>query len=191
MPVVIDNVSKRYGALLVLDGFCAELGDTGVTCVMGESGSGKTTLMNILAGLEKPDSGSVRGMDGMRAAMVFQEDRLMEWMSALKNVEFVLGRDSKREAAKHLRDVGLMENAAKRVSQFSGGMKRRTALARALAADSDLLLLDEPFNGLDDKTKRLVMDLVLEAAKSKPVVLITHDANDASKLSGKVYFLPS
>lgn len=171
MSVSFENVSFAYDKTMVLDGVTWRLPDRGVVCLWGASGCGKTTALRLLAGLEKPSAGVVHSAD--RVAMVFQEDRLLPWRTALANVT-VTGV-AEAAARELLAKLGLTEeeiNAYPR--HLSGGQQRRVALARALAADSDILLLDEPFNGLDEGTWMDVVPLIQRAAESRPVVLVTH-----------------
>ena len=118
----------------------------------GRNGRGKTTILRLLAGLEQPDSGSLEGLEEKSAAVVFQENRLLPWLSVRDNVAAPLrGSDAARRADAALEAVGLGGEGDKRPSQLSGGMKRRAAIARALAAKADFLLLDEPFTGLNEE----------------------------------------
>ena len=151
--------------------------------LVGESGCGKTTLLRLLAGLEKPSQGAVNGVG--RVAMVFQEDRLLPWLTALDNVTLT-GAETDT-ARQMLTAVGLTEEEmAVLPEHLSGGQQRRVALARALAADSDLLLLDEPFNGLDEDTWRQVVPLITAYAETRPVVLVTHLRQQAEALAAQI-----
>ena len=171
MSIAFENVSFSYDTTPVLQQVNWQVPDKGVLCLWGPSGCGKTTALRLLAGLEKPTSGKVSGVN--RVAMVFQEDRLLPWRSALDNVT-VVGADS--ETARDLLSaLGLTEEEmAALPAHLSGGQQRRVALARALAAECDLLLLDEPFNGLDEGTWQDVVPLIRQAAQKRPVVLVTH-----------------
>lgn len=180
MELRIDHVSKAYGGQAVLRDVTAAVG-SGVTCLMAPSGAGKTTLLRILLGLERPDSGTVHGLEGRRLAAVFQEDRLLEHLSAEGNLRFVLGRAYDPAAARALLDrLGLPDTGPQPVREFSGGMKRRLALARALLAPFDALALDEPFTGLDRENRDLALACIRETAGDRPVLLVTHDAADAA-----------
>ena len=148
MELRVEDLRKSYGGAAVLQGvsFTAE---TGLTRVTGSSGIGKTTLLRILLGLERADGGATNA-DRFRGAVVFQEDRLLEQLDAAGNLRFALGAAYDEAAARALlTELGLGEVGDKRVRDWSGGMKRRLALARALLAPSDALALDEPFTGLD------------------------------------------
>lgn len=171
MSIGFERVSFSYGKHAVLDGVTWHLPEKGVVCLWGASGCGKTTALRLLAGLEKPSSGKVRG--ARRLSMVFQEDRLLAWRTALENVTLTgAGETSARDL---LATLGLTEEEMEAYpTHLSGGQQRRVALARALAAESDILLLDEPFNGLDEGTWQDVVPLILRAAETRPVVLVTH-----------------
>ena len=180
-----EGLCKRFGELEILRDVSLELPATGVTMLTGPSGRGKTTLLMILAGLLEPDAGRVDAAPGLRRAMVFQEDRLLEGVTARRNVELVLrgARAARSEAAGFaLARVGLEADADRRLGEFSGGMKRRVALARALAPQAGLILLDEPFAGLDDGTKEYIFQALREAAQAASLLVVTHDLRDAGAL---------
>jgi len=185
VTVRVENLRKSYGGVPVLKGL-SFTADRGVTCIMAPSGAGKTTLLRILLGLEQPDSGSVSLPVPCRVAAVFQEDRLLEQLDAAGNLRFVLGSayDATRAEALLAR-LGL-DAGDKPVGDYSGGMKRRLALARALLADADLLVLDEPFTGLDGENRTRALDCIREAAETKCVLLVTHDGGDAEALGGQL-----
>ncbi len=182
--IALSHVSKHFGEKEVLRDFSLTLGERGITAVVGKNGSGKTTLLRILAGLEKKYSGEV--VTGNRIAYVFQDYRLVPTLTALENVALVLGKDRRGEAVGYLRAVGLEAEAGSLPGSLSGGMQQRLALARAFAFDGDLLLLDEPFAALDDEWKRKMMDAVQDAAQTRPVVLVTHDAQELAYLNCSV-----
>ena len=167
--IKITDLSVQYGEHVVFDRYCCEFPLTGNTVIRGSSGSGKTTLLRILTGLQKPDSGHVFGLQGLRSTIVFQEDRLLPWYSALKNVSLV----SNQERAKLiLTSLGLEGFMYEKPSALSGGMKRRVAIARALAFGGDLFLLDEPFSGLDENAKQQTA-CVLKALEI-PLLVVVH-----------------
>ena len=164
----------------VLRDFSLELAQGEAVAVMGESGSGKTTLTRLLLGLEKPVSGTIQGLEGKRVAAVFQEDRLLPWFSARKNVAAVLTCGREEAAAltdRVLEEVELSEAADKPIRELSGGMQRRAAIARALAFGGDLLILDEPLKGLDDELKKRVASRI--KAHFSTLLLITHSEEEA------------
>lgn len=182
MELSVKNVSKAYDSRSVLDGVSFSAG-AGITCLMAPSGAGKTTLLRLLLGLEQPDAGAVTVPP--RMAAVFQEDRLAEHLSARGNLRFALGRVT-AEAESLLAELGLGDEGAKPASEYSGGMRRRLALARALLAESDALVLDEPFTGLDEENRRRCIDCIRRYTAGKPVLLVTHDEEDAAALDAPV-----
>ena len=185
----IANLCKAFDGKPVLRDFTAVIPSGRVTAVMGPSGSGKTTLLRILMGLERPGSGQITGLDGLRLSAVFQEDRLMEQLSAVENIRLVDPAVTPAQALALLGGLKMDAPADQPVRELSGGMKRRTALARALLAPYDLLLLDEPFKGLDEATKAGVTGMVREAVRGRTVVLVTHDPEEAAALGAAVVTL--
>ncbi len=179
MNIVITDLCKSYGEKQVLQNFNATIEAGKTTALMGASGIGKTTLANILLALEQPDSGTITGLPQHKSA-IFQEDRLSENYSALTNVQAVCKNKADKEKAKNiLCRLGLEKDLKTQVRSLSGGMKRRVALARALCAEYDFLVLDEPFKGLDEQTKEATMKTVKEMTQGKTVLLITHDKDEA------------
>lgn len=160
------------------------------TVVLGKSGCGKTTMLRLMAGLAPPSSGEIVMKGGHSVGVVFQEPRLMPWLSVRKNVELVLDKTSGNtdRIEEILRQVGLsyFENAVP--SQLSGGMSQRVALARALAYEPEILLMDEPFGALDYFTRRkLQQDLaLLVEQRGLTVVLVTHDVEEAIFLASRI-----
>lgn len=144
----VRDVTVRYGERAVLEHYSLSLPDGGLTFLSGASGAGKTTLLRILAGLTEPEEGSVT-LPG-RPVLLFQEDRLFPRKSVLSQVEAVLPRERRGEAMDYLTLVELSQDAHKLPGALSGGMARRCALARALAVEGEIYLLDEPFAGVDE-----------------------------------------
>jgi len=191
-----DKASKRYGDKVVLEDFSFLLPGNGTIVLMGPSGCGKTTLLRLLAGLEQPDSGQVALAQGKRLSMVFQEDRLLEVLTARENILAVLPPESASIADRCLEQCGLTEEANLYPGEMSGGMKRRLAIARAVAFGGDLLLLDEPFKGLDMDTRRRIIAFVFgtplwEAGSDRPraTLLVTHDAEEALDVARRILVL--
>ncbi|MCQ2424075.1 MAG: ATP-binding cassette domain-containing protein [Clostridia bacterium] len=181
-PLMLSHVSMCYGGKTALTdvSFTAEPGTR--IFVTGASGSGKSTLLRLLVGLEQPTGGTVSGAP-RRAAVVFQEDRLVEEATVLRNVLLVLPRPTDRTAAKEiLVALGLGNELSAVAGTLSGGMKRRVALARALVAGGDALVLDEPLTGLDGETKEAVLGVIRQHIGGRTLILVTHDAAEAAAL---------
>ena len=175
--LTLENLTLRYGKQTVLDGVSFEFHTGSKTGIVGASGIGKSTLLHAIAGLKSADGGKIHSSCG-RIAYIFQEPRLFPWMTALENITTV-GADE--ATAMHYLKV-LFEDADevknKLPNELSGGMKQRVSIARALAYAPDLLLLDEPFRGLDSETKETAVQLILSETKGKTLLLVTHDEAD-------------
>ena len=176
-------MDKYYDGRAVLSDISLKLMPGTVTILSGPSGIGKTTLLRILLGLTEPDRGSVMKADGTVIAAVFQENRLFEQLSASKNVRIVPNAPDRAEAEELLRRAGITEAEGKPVSAFSGGMKRRVAWCRALAVPSRMLLLDEPFTGLDEAKKDAMIRLLKERKSDNAIVIVTHNPSEIEKIS--------
>jgi len=179
----LEKICKSFQDQVVLKDVSFKLQPGMSLAITGPSGCGKTTLANIILGLEKPDGGKVVMQENTLVAAVFQEDRLLEAQSALANVLFVAKSPSERALARKLIcALGLDPDDTKRVSSFSGGMRRRVAIARALVVRPDFLMLDEPFKGLDEVMFRQTAKVIRENMRGKSVLLITHNTNEAQEL---------
>lgn len=184
--IIVKDLCKSFGDHIVLDRLSLVFPAGEITCIKGPSGCGKTTLLRILAGLEQPSGGSVLNIPG-KIAFVFQENRLCEDFGAISNLRLVLPeKQSKGMILQHLREIGLADDLKKPVKEFSGGMKRRVAIARAVCYNADLLILDEPFKGLDEKLRQDVMDYVKKYSAGKTVICVTHDSLEAGYLGSSV-----
>ena len=176
----VENLTVKYGGTAVLENFSAEFPDGGVTAVSGRSGCGKTTLLAVLLGLLRPDGGTVSGF--RQPSAVFQEDRLLPFLSAEKNIAVTAGC-TEAEAGEALLSVGFdAADRGKRAFELSGGMARRVAIVRAMLAPGDAVLLDEPFKGLDERTRAQVVRFVCENRRGRTMVVVTHDPRDAEAL---------
>lgn len=183
--ITLENICKSYGDKRVLQDVSLAVPE-GITCLMGASGAGKTTLLRILLGLETADSGRITGLPA-RIAAVFQEDRLVESLTVRKNLQLTLGAQySEEKALEMLREMGVSDTLGSPAGTLSGGMKRRVALVRALLHDAPLLVLDEPFKGLDEKIRAQVMAVVRRHAQGRTVLLVTHDREEAQALDARV-----
>lgn len=182
----VENVSKKFGEKKVLAHFSHTF-PCGITCIMGKSGTGKTTMLNLIASLEKADEGRIEGVPS-KLAFLFQEDRLCDAFSALRNVRLVTGRKVPDEVIiRHLQELGVNEQGP--VSTFSGGMKRRVALVRTLLYGAPLILLDEPFKGLDGETKKQALSVVRRYADKATILCVTHDEEEVRALGANLLVL--
>ena len=184
--VSLRGISKAYGNNLVLNRLDIDFPYGRTTAVMAPSGSGKTTLLRILMGFEAADSGGLTGLTGMRLAAVFQEDRLCDGLDAAANIRLVNPKHSRAEIGEEMGKLGLRGCMEQPVSAFSGGMRRRTALLRALLSEYDILFLDEPFKGLDEALKHQTIAYVKKQSRGKTVLLVTHDEKEAKELGAEI-----
>ncbi len=208
--LVVDGISKRFRTgrtdVHALDNIHLHVRPGEFVCLVGPSGCGKSTLLDIIAGLTRPDEGEVKA-DGQVVAgphrhrlVMFQESALFPWLNTLGNVMFGLKlvrgltRRQRLEIARsHLRLVGLEQFARANVHELSGGMRQRAALARALAPDPRVLLMDEPFSALDAMTReQLYGDLQrIREQRRKTIVLVTHNPREAVCLADRVILMSS
>ncbi|NMB35630.1 MAG: ATP-binding cassette domain-containing protein [Firmicutes bacterium] len=189
----MKNITLNYGELKVLGDFSIKGEAEESICLFGPSGIGKTSILNVLAGILNPDSGSVIS-DNKRIAYVFQEPRLLPWMTVEENMEvglFSLDSDAtrrKKTVRQLLPKIGLEAFENYYPEQLSGGMKQRVSIGRAFVIQPDLLLLDEPFSGLDEALKIEMQDLLLTLKNyhSCTTIMVTHDLQEAIKLSDRI-----
>lgn len=192
--IKIQGLCKAFDGQPVLVNWDFSLQKGEHLALMGPSGCGKTTFLRILMGLEQPDSGLIQGVDGLRLAPVFQQDRLCPGLSALANLLLVCPRPTardRRRALELLEGLGLTETDwNKPAAQLSGGQRRRAALARALLVPADLVLLDEAFKGLDQDTRRQALALTAAETEGRSLLAVTHDPDEAALLAARVVQMP-
>jgi NitT/TauT family transport system ATP-binding protein len=203
--LAIENVSKNFrsasGPVLALDRVSLNVAEAEFVCLVGASGCGKTTLLNIIAGLEKPDNGTVLTDGkpvtgpGRERLVMFQEPALFPWLDVFGNVLFGLRlkpnltrKDRRDVASYYLELVGLSRFERANVHELSGGMKQRVSLARALAPNPRMLLMDEPFAALDALTREQLYGDIQEIwkARRKTIVFVTHNVREAACLGDRV-----
>lgn len=190
IPVTVEcqNLSKSFDDKLVLDDVTMSFQSGKATAIMGPSGEGKTTLARIIAGLDTADSGRVDFSEPARVSFLFQEDRLLPWLNIYDNIALAQGGAECSARVRALAErLEISDTLWQLPAALSGGMKHRAALARTFAADAELLILDEPFRGLDEELKgRIANNLWETETTGKTVILITHNPDDACDLSDMV-----
>ncbi len=184
--IEIKNLSFSYDEKSVFVDFFASFPAGEMSIIMSPSGSGKTTLLYLIAGLIDPDEGAIEcPNDAKKVSFVFQDDRLIEQLSVEKNIRFVNSKLKDKEIEECSERLGIKDMMTKKVKCLSGGERQRVAIARALLADYDILLLDEPFTGIDDENKNRVIEYLKEKTRGKTVLLVTHDKEEAEALGAK------
>lgn len=179
MTIEAEHIYKSYDGKNVLTDFSLDISSESSYAITGESGSGKTTLLRILLGLEKPDQGRVRLLGDYKysrvnAGVVFQEDRLCEDFSAVENVAMVSRRLSTRIAREELEKILPADELDKPVRELSGGMRRRVCIIRACIVPSDVIIMDEPFTGLDSENRKKCIRYIRSIQGTTPLVVTAH-----------------
>ena len=180
MTIEVKDVKKSYDGKVVLDDFNLNIESEHSYIITGPSGCGKTTLLRLILGLEKPDSGTVKLLGDYKypfinSGTVFQEDRLCEEFDAVTNVTMVSKKVFRETVTEELLQLLPEEAIHKPVKELSGGQRRRVAIVRACAIPSDILIMDEPFTGLDDESRDKCIEYIRHKQGSGPLVLTTHD----------------
>ncbi|MEU8229327.1 ABC transporter ATP-binding protein [Actinoplanes sp. NPDC048967] len=200
--VRLDSVSKQYGSgsntLLALDRVSLTVAKGEFVCLLGASGCGKSTLLSLVAGLDQISGGTL-DIGGRHVSLMFQEAALFPWLSVLGNVELPMrlrgmGRAERRQRAEELLEVVRLGGFGhKRPHELSGGMRQRVALARSLAQNADVLLMDEPFGALDAMTRDILHDELerIWREQNLTVLFVTHNVREAVRLGDRVVLLSS
>ncbi len=184
MNIKINNLTKKYGGKTVFENYSNTLEINGILLVKGASGCGKTTLMKMIAGLESY-SGEI-SVPTSKISFMFQEDRLIPFVSVLKNVAAVSDIET---AKRYLCKLGLEKEFNSPPLSLSGGMRRRASLARALSYPADLVILDEPFKGLDEELKQKEVEIIKEESKARDFIIVTHESFDGEFDNKEILYL--
>lgn len=181
--IKFNNVFFSYGKKRILENFNLEIEDKSKICLFAPSGFGKTTVLRLIMQLEKPNKGTIEGIKNKKISAVFQEDRLIPQKTVLENLR-LFGEDIKINEI--LSELNLSDIKNLYPNELSGGMARRIAIARALIYNGDILILDEPFNGIDKENIRKTAELILKNTYDKTVITVTHNTNEAEILNSKI-----
>lgn len=193
MNISIRNLNKSYGNEEIFKKFNIEFCDESVNCIIGRSGCGKSTLLNIIAGLTEIQNGEIQGVSLSEISYIFQEDRLIEWLTIKENLDLALKKyydkfviDKKINELLEL--VGIYNIKNKYPNALSGGMRQRVNIARAFGKPSKVILMDEPFKSLDYKLKYTIIDEFknLLTKEKRMVILVTHDLDEAIYFQGNI-----
>ena len=184
--IKIENLNQYYGKKQALKDVSLTI-ESGMFGLLGRNGAGKTTLLRILMGLEAPDGGSVEGLDGRPISAVFQEDRLCPHLNAAGNIRLVGSVCSDAELQEDLLALLPADSLLKPVSSFSGGMRRRVSLLRAMQSQGEILLFDEPFNGLDEQIRQDAVHYVQRRRNNRTLLFTTHHMEEARALKASLF----
>ena len=183
--IEVRSLSKSYGDKQVLADFSAVFPAGQCTCIMGDSGIGKTTLLNIMMGLTTADSGGVTGLEGLKPSAVFQEDRLCDSFNAVSNISFACGKKVTADRiVSCLTALGLGESLNQPVRELSGGMRRRVAILRAILAVEQVLFMDEPLKGLDERNREIVAAYIRDHTRGITTLMVTHSHEEVNLMNG-------
>jgi NitT/TauT family transport system ATP-binding protein len=195
--ISIRGLHKNYEKQILFKDFNLSFEDHKITGILGPSGIGKTTLINLIAGLVNPDSGSIEGIYKQDISYIFQEPRLLPWLTVKENLSFTLKHIYQDESIRdkiiveNLKSVDLIESQNKFPNQLSGGMRQRVAIARAFAYPSQIMIMDEPFKGLDLKMKQSIISVFLDlwAKSQRTVIFVTHDVDEILSIVDTVHII--
>lgn len=194
MNISIRNLNKSYGKEEIFKNFNIDFSDENINCIVGKSGCGKSTLLNIIAGLTEIQWGEIKGVSLSDISYVFQEDRLIEWLTVKENLEITLKKYYSKSVIEDKIDeilnlVGIWDIKNKFPNALSGGMRQRVNIARAFGKPSKVILMDEPFKSLDYKLKYTIIDEFknLLNKEKRMVILVTHDLDEAIYFQGNIF----
>lgn len=196
MILNISNLSKTYGSNIIYDKFNIEFEAEKINCILGRSGCGKSTLLNLIVGALKPDNEDFKPIERNKISYIFQEDRLIEWITLEENMKLIGKRYYDKNSLdnvinKYLDLVGIKEYRKKYPQKLSGGIRQRGNIARALIKPSKYIIMDEPFKSIDVKIKYETMKKIKHIIKeeSKTAIFVTHDIDEALFLADKIFVL--
>lgn len=193
MAIELKHISKQFDGIAVFKDFDISFREGVISCILGPSGCGKTTLLNMMGGVAAADGGDFSNLSGKRFSYIFQAPRLLPWKTVEENIDFVIDQnlnfDERKQKVDYLLQMVELSDYAKHYpSQLSGGMAQRVSIARAFAIDSDVILMDEPFSGLDITLKKNIMERFVAIWKrdKRTVIYVTHDIGEALLLSNEI-----
>ncbi|MBQ6630778.1 MAG: ABC transporter ATP-binding protein [Romboutsia sp.] len=194
--ISIENINKSYGENIIFNDFKINFYENKVNCILGKSGSGKTTLLNIISGVTKNDTNNFKGIENLGISYIFQDDRLIDWLTVEENIKLVVKKYYKEKeidelCKKYLKLVDIYEYKDYYPQMLSGGIRQRVNIARAFIYPSKIIIMDEPFKSIDVKNKLMIMEKFKNILKkdNRTVLFVTHDIDEALYLGDKVFVL--
>lgn len=194
--ISIKNIDKRYGKNIIFEDFSIDFYENKINCILGKSGCGKSTLLNIISGIVDNDTNEFKGIEDLEISYIFQDDRLIDWLTVEENVKLIVKKHYNEKDAdimcdKYLKLVGIEEYKKYYPQMLSGGIRQRVNIARAFIYPSKIIIMDEPFKSIDIKNKQIIMENfknILEK-DNRTVLFVTHDIDEAIFLGDKVLVL--
>ena len=182
----IENINKRYDDNVIFENFKIDFYENKINCILGKSGCGKTTLLNIISGVIQNDTKDFKGIENLGISYIFQDDRLIEWLTVEDNIKLVIKKHYNEKEInelcdKYLKLVGIYEYKNYYPQRLSGGIRQRVNIARAFIYPSKIIIMDEPFKSIDIKNKMIIMDNFKEILQkdNRTVLFVTHDIEEA------------
>ena len=192
----IENINKRYDDNVIFENFKIDFYENKINCILGKSGCGKTTLLNIISGVIQNDTKDFKGIENLGISYIFQDDRLIEWLTVEDNIKLVIKKHYNEKEInelcdKYLKLVGIYEYKNYYPQRLSGGIRQRVNIARAFIYPSKIIIMDEPFKSIDIKNKRIIMDNFKEILQkdNRTVLFVTHDIEEAIYLGDTGFVL--
>lgn len=194
--ISIRNLNKKYEDKIIFENFNIDFVENKVNCIIGKSGCGKSTLLNLISGIIKSDSDKFETLEKEGLSYIFQEDRLIDWLTVKENLSLVVNKIYNKEKVeklcnKYLELVGINDYKDYYPQMLSGGMRQRVNIARALIYPSKTIIMDEPFKSIDVVNKEIIINNLKEIleAEKRTVLFVTHDIDEAILLAHKIYIL--
>lgn len=194
--ISIKNINKKFNDKIVFENFSIDFYKNQVNCIIGKSGCGKSTLLNIISGVIENDNKNLQSIDKESISYIFQDDRLIDWLTVKENITLVIKRlyDKKKcekLSNKYLELIGIKEYENYYPQMLSGGLRQRVNIARAFIYPSKFIIMDEPFKSIDIVNKEIIINNFKNILKKegRTVFFVTHDIDEALLLSDKIYIL--
>ncbi|MGL4910884.1 MAG: ABC transporter ATP-binding protein [Romboutsia sp.] len=196
IKISIKNINKKYEDKIIFDNFDIDIYKENINCILGKSGCGKSTFLNIISGILENDGKIQSEIKSLGISYIFQEDRLIEWMTVEENIKLVIKRNFEQKEVeklcdKYLEIVGIHEYKDYYPQMLSGGLRQRVNIARAFIYPSKVIIMDEPFKSIDIKNKNSIMNNFKEILRKekRTVIFVTHDIEEALYLGDYIYIL--
>ena len=194
--ISIQNINKKYCENIIFNNFKIDFYENKINCILGKSGCGKSTLLNIISGIVENDNNDFKGIENFRISYIFQDDRLIDWLTVEDNIKLVIKKyysekEINRLCEKYLKLVGIYEYKNYYPQMLSGGIRQRVNIARAFIYPSKIIIMDEPFKSIDIKNKQIIMENFKTILKkdNRTVLFVTHNIDEVLYLGDVAFIL--